>query len=331
MSSDIYVLGGNSSSSSSSFYSNSIPEMVFSDSSDFLFSSPVDETFFQEILSNTHQNPDEETLNFPPNFISSSPPSTQFEKSLNLYPNQAPKMQSFSNGYGDLGELSSLEVKNEELQVGFDSGYGNFSAPQNYTGAENAGKYLQRSFSENCFDSKPGFEIPFQPQFNSLMESQNFQTSPENSFFAGQIRRVCSTGDLQNARKDKTTQRSFSSPLATENSFMEESGFKVVRYSAEERKHRISKYRAKRNQRNFNKTIKYACRKTLADSRPRIRGRFARNDEAGEIPKSLYSTRDEEDDEIWFDGGHEEDESMGKGVTFGGNLGPQQFQYYGCF
>ncbi|KAH7667733.1 CCT domain-containing protein [Dioscorea alata] len=54
---------------------------------------------------------------------------------------------------------------------------------------------------------------------------------------------------------------------------------KVGRYSAEERKERIERYRSKRNQRNFQKKITYACRKTLADSRPRVRGRFARNGE----------------------------------------------------
>lgn len=37
---------------------------------------------------------------------------------------------------------------------------------------------------------------------------------------------------------------------------MEEANLKVVPYSAEERKARISKYRAKREQRNFTKTIK---------------------------------------------------------------------------
>ena len=44
---------------------------------------------------------------------------------------------------------------------------------------------------------------------------------------------------------------------------------------------------------------KYACRKTLADNRPRIRGRFARNDETGEIPKAACSAIDEDDDELW--------------------------------
>ncbi|KAG6589308.1 Zinc finger protein CONSTANS-LIKE 5, partial [Cucurbita argyrosperma subsp. sororia] len=60
----------------------------------------------------------------------------------------------------------------------------------------------------------------------------------------------------------------------------EDSNMKVGRYSEEVRKERILRYLKKRNQRNFNKTIKYACRKTLADRRIRVRGRFARNNEA---------------------------------------------------
>ncbi|KAK4253490.1 hypothetical protein QN277_010154 [Acacia crassicarpa] len=60
---------------------------------------------------------------------------------------------------------------------------------------------------------------------------------------------------------------------------VEEPNIKVGRYSEEERKERILRYLKKRNQRNFNKTIKYACRKTLADRRVRVRGRFARNND----------------------------------------------------
>jgi len=41
-----------------------------------------------------------------------------------------------------------------------------------------------------------------------------------------------------------------------EGSLMEEANFKVGRYSAEERRERIDRYRAKRTHRNFNKTIK---------------------------------------------------------------------------
>lgn len=35
--------------------------------------------------------------------------------------------------------------------------------------------------------------------------------------------------------------------------------------------------------RNFNRTIKYQCRKSLADTRPRVRGRFARDNEPGSV------------------------------------------------
>nr|XP_043622789.1 zinc finger protein CONSTANS-LIKE 5 [Erigeron canadensis] len=58
---------------------------------------------------------------------------------------------------------------------------------------------------------------------------------------------------------------------------VEEPTLKIGRYSMEERKDKIMRYLKKRNQRNFNKTIKYECRKTLADKRVRVRGRFAKN------------------------------------------------------
>ncbi|CAN6321525.1 unnamed protein product [Urochloa humidicola] len=73
---------------------------------------------------------------------------------------------------------------------------------------------------------------------------------------------------------------------STELSGLEDSTFKVVRLSPEERKEKIHRYIKKRNERNFSKKIKYACRKTLADSRPRVRGRFAKNDELCEAAQS---------------------------------------------
>ncbi|KAL5749930.1 hypothetical protein ACOSP7_024533 [Xanthoceras sorbifolium] len=265
--------------------------------------------------------------------VSCSPPSNQLEN-LSLY-QQNTNLQSLSNGYQDFSSLGVTEVKSEDSHAGFDCFYNQQPfVPHSCSGAENVAKYMQRSFSSNS-------SFIFQPRFDTLMESPNLHnqalSSPENSFFTRQMRRVCSTGDLQNIRTAQKTQRSFSSPLATQSSFMEETNFKVGRYSAEERKERISKYRAKRNQRNFNKTIKYACRKTLADNRPRIRGRFARNDESGEIPKAACSARDEDEDELWLDGLHEEEEeganamTMRGGEPFGCTYGQYQFQYYGCF
>jgi len=45
-------------------------------------------------------------------------------------------------------------------------------------------------------------------------------------------------------------------------------------YSRAERRAKLERYRAKKNRRTFSKKILYACRKSFADSRPRVGGRF---------------------------------------------------------
>ncbi|KAL1352969.1 hypothetical protein HN51_016930 [Arachis hypogaea] len=50
--------------------------------------------------------------------------------------------------------------------------------------------------------------------------------------------------------------------------------------TSEERQEKLSRYRNKKTKRNFGRKIKYACRKALADSQPRIRGRFAKTEES---------------------------------------------------
>ncbi|KAI4994293.1 hypothetical protein ZWY2020_029341 [Hordeum vulgare] len=79
----------------------------------------------------------------------------------------------------------------------------------------------------------------------------------------------------------------------TEVSGLDDSTFKVVRLSAEQRKEKIHMYIKKRNERNFSKKIKYACRKTLADSRPHVHGRFAKNEELCEATRSSSQNHDE--------------------------------------
>ncbi|KAF7055933.1 hypothetical protein CFC21_063401 [Triticum aestivum] len=98
------------------------------------------------------------------------------------------------------------------------------------------------------------------------------------------------TAEMQNAgnNQDLVNGCNGSPPTLppTEISGIEDSTFKVVRLSAEQRKEKIHRYIKKRNERNFSKKIKYACRKTLADSRPRVRGRFAKNEELCEATRS---------------------------------------------
>ncbi|KAJ9541681.1 hypothetical protein OSB04_028187 [Centaurea solstitialis] len=81
---------------------------------------------------------------------------------------------------------------------------------------------------------------------------------------------------------------------------LESESFRVAnKLTSEERKEKIIRFMKKRNERNFSKKIKYACRKTLADSRPRVRGRFAKNDEFGEHHRNstCNSTHEEDTDE----------------------------------
>ncbi|CAL9223956.1 unnamed protein product [Arabidopsis halleri] len=282
--SDLYIFDG-SSSSSSSIFRNSSPEMFSSDT-----------TTTTDLFCNNELYSVDESLNIfdhftPQNILSSSPPSDLLgtltlsqQIPTGLYPN-----------FSDF-QISDA-VKTEKF---FDGHNQTASMARSYSAIENAGRYMQRSFSSNSVQGKPN-QVPFNiPMMDSSNLNYNNLSSPENAFFSGQMRRVYSTGDLQN---------NFEMQRSSENStvpFSEEQNFKVGRYSAEERKEKISKYRAKRNQRNFTKTIKYACRKTLADSRPRIRGRFARNDEVLEIPNI-----EDDDSELWkLDGLHEKEEAF---------------------
>ncbi|KAL3850730.1 hypothetical protein ACJIZ3_012612 [Penstemon smallii] len=133
-------------------------------------------------------------------------------------------------------------------------------------------------------------------------------SSPHHGFFESEtnsVRKALSTGDLQGANLAQHIQRC-NSPLSNENSIIESMN-RTCKYSQEEKKERIERYRSKRNLRNFNKKIKYECRKTLADSRPRIRGRFARNDH--EVEKTPQShewdnttglEEDYEDEDNWI-------------------------------
>ncbi|KAK2638529.1 hypothetical protein Ddye_026324 [Dipteronia dyeriana] len=54
----------------------------------------------------------------------------------------------------------------------------------------------------------------------------------------------------------------------------------ITSCSTEDRREKLSRYRNKKTKRNFGRKIKYACRKALADSQPRIRGRFAKTEES---------------------------------------------------
>lgn len=68
----------------------------------------------------------------------------------------------------------------------------------------------------------------------------------------------------------------------------QECNMQVIRvgiYTRAERQAKLDRYRAKKNRRTFSKKILYACRKSFADSRPRVGGRFVPLKDLPLIPK----------------------------------------------
>ncbi|KAF2314055.1 hypothetical protein GH714_021788 [Hevea brasiliensis] len=128
----------------------------------------------------------------------------------------------------------------------------------------------------------------------------DFQGDNVGIYYSDTNPRVFNPGDLQ-ALGNETQQlvggAGNSTPLASDISSLEDSTFKVGKLSVEQRKEKIHRYMKKRNERNFSKKIKYACRKTLADSRPRVRGRFAKNDDFGETNRAACSNHEEDDED----------------------------------
>ncbi|KAI3526156.1 hypothetical protein L1887_05386 [Cichorium endivia] len=143
---------------------------------------------------------------------------------------------------------------------------GGYDSPV-YAGSQRV--VMQKNGSVDCIVThinSTGLLYPLVSSPTELFDSDGSSSS---------VTKVCSTSDLQGASMMQCN-RSESS-FSNENII--EGMNKICRYSPKQKKERIDRYKSKKNQRNFNKKIKYVCRKTLADRRTRIKGRFARNNE----------------------------------------------------
>ncbi|KAI5391031.1 uncharacterized protein LOC127105318 [Lathyrus oleraceus] len=159
-------------------------------------------------------------------------------------------------------------------------------------------RLMQRSISSHSLQKNHGphrHHNPFSSLFAELLDTDNCP-----------VRRVYSAGDIQRVHGMQQYYHQSDSPLSAESSMIiEQMSRPASPYSPQEKKVRIERYKSKRNQRNYNKKIKYVCRKTLADSRPRIRGRFAKNDEIVMNPPSQWNhnngeeIEDDEEEENW--------------------------------
>ncbi|KAH9622528.1 hypothetical protein KSS87_013502 [Heliosperma pusillum] len=94
------------------------------------------------------------------------------------------------------------------------------------------------------------------------------------------MRRAFSEGDIKTLANDNNISL-IRSPLQRQ--------LLIGNCTSEERLEKLSRYRNKKSRRNFGRKIKYACRKALADSQPRVRGRFAKTEDT-DSHKKQYLT-----------------------------------------
>ncbi|XP_042496033.1 uncharacterized protein LOC122075169 [Macadamia integrifolia] len=181
---------------------------------------------------------------------------------------------SFSTGFCGISPYIPVENIAGDIMLGQESFplFGNeaiinVSKPETYTRSPLLGMSYQEQLGIPAINvMEPGLE-QFQIGSEAGYGQVIYEISEKCDGFISDFKPVYASGIRDN------------SPSST---IDEESNVKVGRYTVEERKKRILKYLKKKNRRNFNKTIKYACRKTLADRRVRVRGRFARNSELNE-------------------------------------------------
>ncbi|GLU21256.1 hypothetical protein SLE2022_374020 [Rubroshorea leprosula] len=120
---------------------------------------------------------------------------------------------------------------------------------------------FQKSVSSSCLSSMEWMQ-------GAAMNS-NFLNFPGVDYATYGMRRAYSEGDIKTlGNGNMSLIPSLERPLV------------IGSCSTEDRREKLSRYRNKKTKRNFGRKIKYACRKALADSQPRIRGRFAKTEES---------------------------------------------------
>ncbi|KAM7504865.1 hypothetical protein LguiB_003769 [Lonicera macranthoides] len=123
---------------------------------------------------------------------------------------------------------------------------------------------FSKSVSSGCLSSMEEWMhgAPVRPNFLDFTGVADFGA-------AYGMRRAFSEGDIKTLGNDNVSL--IHSPLGHPQL--------LGNYPTEDRRQKLSRYWNKKSKRNFGRKIKYACRKALADSQPRIRGRFAKTDD----------------------------------------------------
>ncbi|KAK4600530.1 hypothetical protein RGQ29_010253 [Quercus rubra] len=123
--------------------------------------------------------------------------------------------------------------------------------------------------NDHCFDMEFSASKPYSYGYNTQCLSQSVSSS---SLDVG----VVPDGSTVTEISD-----SYNKPIT-------DSANRAVQISAADREARVLRYREKRKNRKFEKTIRYASRKAYAETRPRIKGRFAKRTDVEVDVERIY-------------------------------------------
>ncbi|URE36114.1 CCT motif family protein [Musa troglodytarum] len=121
----------------------------------------------------------------------------------------------------------------------------------------------------------PAVQMDGVPLLEKLSYAERSMQKSELDFEAALgLRRAYSEADIQNLGNKNTSTGNATVIISSIKQLPSISDLKT-----EQRQQKLSRYREKKSKRNFGRKIKYACRKALAESQPRVRGRFAKTEE----------------------------------------------------
>jgi len=195
-----------------------------------------------------------------------------------------------SSIYKDVGGSKSDSDESEVLEGTDSSGNGNGSSNDNNTGTGSGSGSNHGHGGKNFVQRSPALSTSEKNVEVDIWRRTNFELDDHVDTMDGSVASSSTTSNRRIAWLDWS--HHFYSPSVSSSGTASSHRKKInlgERCSAEERKMKLERYRRKREERIFRKQVRYDVRKRLAESRPRVRGRFCKPSEKSSLEQEKFS------------------------------------------